>query len=201
MAREMSEILGLPWLHIPITKDNIESRLREMISITGTSSPLTLSFELPLFFVCRTVHERYIIGGQGSDELFAGYTKYVNMPEDELVRAMKSDMGKLITSTIPHETKVANHFGKTLLYPYIDPIVTMQVGAMDIADLKPADADSRKMLLKQVARNLGYPFIAEKRKKAAQYGSGTMDLVREIAADKGMSYHEMVDSIYRELFD
>ena len=201
MARDMSERLGLPWLHIPITKDNIESRLREMISITGTSSPLTLSFELPLFFVCRTVHERYIIGGQGSDELFAGYTKYVNMPDDELVRAMKSDMGKLITSTIPHETKVANHFGKTILYPYIDPIVTMQVGAMDIADLKPADADSRKMLLKQVARNLGYPFIAEKRKKAAQYGSGTMDLVREIAADKGMTYHELVDSIYRELFD
>jgi len=46
MAREMSEKLGLPWLHIPLNEDNIEARLREMISITGTSSPLTLSFEL-----------------------------------------------------------------------------------------------------------------------------------------------------------
>ena len=183
MARDMSERLGLPWLHIPITKDNIESRLREMISITGTSSPLTLSFELPLFFVCRTVHERYIIGGQGSDELFAGYSKYIGMPDDELARAMKSDMGKLITSTIPHETRVANHFG------------------MDIADLKPKDADSRKALLKQIARDLGYPFIAEKRKKAAQYGSGTMDLVREVADSKGMTYHQLVDSIYKEIFD
>ena len=201
MARDMSERLGLPWLHIPITKDNIESRLREMISITGTSSPLTLSFELPLFFVCRTVHERYIIGGQGSDELFAGYSKYIGMPDDELARAMKSDMGKLITSTIPHETRVANHFGKTLLYPYIDPVVTMQVRAMDIADLKPKDADSRKALLKQIARDLGYPFIAEKRKKAAQYGSGTMDLVREVADSKGMTYHQLVDSIYKEIFD
>ncbi len=201
MARDMSEKLGLPWLHIPITKDNIESRLREMISITGTSSPLTLSFELPLFFVCRTVHERYIIGGQGSDELFAGYSKYIGMTDEELSRAMKTDMGKLITSTIPHETRVANHFGKTLLYPYIDPVVTMQVGAMDVADLKPKDADSRKILLKQIARNLGYPFIAEKRKKAAQYGSGTMDLVREVAASKGMTYHELVDSIYKEIYD
>jgi asparagine synthase (glutamine-hydrolysing) len=55
--------------------------------------------------------------------------------------------------------------------------------------------------LKQVARNLGFPFIAEKRKKAAQYGSGTMDLVREVASSKGMTYHELVESIYKEIFD
>lgn len=201
MAQDMSERLGLPWLHIPITKDNIEARLREMISITRTSSPLTLSFELPLFFVCKTVHEKYILGGQGSDELFYGYNKYVGMPDDELVRLRKADLGKLITSTIPHETMVADHFGKKILYPYMDPIVTMQVNAMDLKDLKPKDADSRKMVLRQVARNLGYPFIAEKRKKAAQYGSGTMDLVREVAKDKGMTYPEMVDSIYKELFE
>ena len=186
MAQDMSERLGLPWLHIPITKDNIEQRLREMISITRTSSPLTLSFELPLFFVCKTVHEKYILGGQGSDEL---------------VRTRKADLGKLITSTIPHETIVADHFGKKILYPYMDPIVTMQVNAMDLKDLKPLDADSRKLVLRQVARNLGYPFIAEKRKKAAQYGSGTMDLVREVAKDRGMTYPELVDSIYKDIFE
>ena len=96
MAQEMSEKLGLPWLHIPITKDNIEQRLREMISITRTSSPLTLSFELPLFFVCKTVHEKYILGGQGADELFYGYNKYVGLPDDELDRVRKADFGKLI---------------------------------------------------------------------------------------------------------
>ena len=201
MAQDMSERLGLPWLHIPITKDNIDQRLREMISITRTSSPLTLSFELPLFFVCKTVHEKYILGGQGSDELFYGYNKYVGLPDDELVRTRKTDLGKLISQTIPHETIVADHFGKKILYPYMDPIVTMQVNAMDLKDLKPMDADSRKLVLRQVARNLGYPFIAEKRKKAAQYGSGTMDLVREVAKDKGMTYPELVDSIYKELFE
>ena len=201
MAQEMSDQLGLPWLHIPITADNIEARLREMITITGTNSPLTLSFELPLFFVCRSVHEKLIIGGQGSDELFAGYSKYVGMTEDELDRARKSDLGKLITSTIPHETKVADHFGKKILYPYMDPLVTMQVNAMDLKDLMPADTDSRKMVLKQVARNLGFPFIAEKRKKAAQYGSGTMDLVREVSKDKGMTYSELVNEIYHDIFD
>ena len=201
MAQDMSERLGLPWLHIPITKDNIEQRLREMISITRTSSPLTLSFELPLFFVCKTVHEKYILGGQGSDELFYGYNKYVGMADDELVRTRKADLGKLITSTIPHETIVADHFGKKILYPYMDPIVTMQVNAMELKDVKPLDADSRQLVHRQVARNLGYPFIAEKRKKAAQYGSGTMDLVREVAKDRGMTYPELVDSIYKDIFE
>jgi len=201
MAREMSEQLGLPWLHIPITEDNIEARLREMISITATSSPLTLSFELPLFFVCRTVHEKLILGGQGSDEMFAGYSKYIGLSEEELNRARKSDIGKLITSTIPHETKVADHFGKKILYPYLDPLVTMEVSSMDLKDLMPKDADNRKLLLKQVARNLGYPFIAEKKKKAAQYGSGTMDLVRDVAKQKGMTYSELVESIYKDIFE
>ncbi len=114
---------------------------------------------------------------------------------------MKADLGKLITSTVPHETKVADHFGKKILYPYLDPIVTMQVNAMDLSELKPKDQDSRKMMLRQIARNLGYPFIAEKKKKAAQYGSGTMDLVRKVASDKGMTYTELVDSIYKEIFE
>jgi len=201
MAQEMSERLGLPWLHIPLNEDNIEARLREMISITGTSSPLTLSFELPLFFVCRTVHEKYVLSGQGSDELFAGYSKYVGLPVDELERMRKADMGKLISSTIPHETKVADHFGRKVLYPYMDPLVTMQVNAMDLRELIPADTDHRKMLLRQVATNLGYPFIAEKKKKAAQYGSGTMDLVRKVASDKGLTYAELVDQIYKEIFE
>ena len=201
MAQEMSEKLGLPWLHIPITKDNIEARLREMISITRTSSPLTLSFELPLFFVCKTVHEKYILGGQGADELFYGYNKYVELPDDELVRTRKADLGKLISSTIPHETIVADHFGKKILYPYMDPLVTMQANAMDLKDLRPTGPDSRKVMLRQIAKNLGYPFIAEKRKKAAQYGSGTMDLVREVAKDKGMTYPELVDSIYKDIFE
>ncbi len=201
MAQNMYERLGLPWHYIPITKDNIEARLRETISITKTSNPLTLSFELPLFFVCRTVHEKFILGGQGSDELFYGYNKYIGMSDDELIKTRKADLWKLISSTIPHETIVADHFGKKILYPYMDPIVTMQVNAMNLKDLKPMNADSRKMVLKQVARNLGYPFIAEKRKKAAQYGSGTMDLVREVAANKGMTYSELVNTIYKELFE
>ncbi len=201
MAEEMSEQLGLPWLHIPITEENIESRLREMITITGTSSPLTLSFELPIFFVCKTVREKYVIGGQGADELFYGYNKYVGMPDDELVRARKSDLGKLITSTIPHETMVADHYGKKIFYPFMDPLVTMQVNAMDLNVLKPKDADSRKMLLRQVAKDLGYPFIADKKKKAAQYGSGAMDLVKALAKKRDMTYSELVDSIYRDIFE
>ena len=201
MAREMSEKLGLPWLHIPLNEDNIEARLREMISITGTSSPLTLSFELPLFFVCRTVREKFVLSGQGSDELFAGYSKYIGLSVEELDRMRKADIGKLISSTIPHETKVADHFGRKVLYPYMDPLVTMQVNAMDLKELVPADQDHRKMLLRQVANNLGYPFIAEKKKKAAQYGSGTMDLVRKVASDKGLTYAELVDQIYKEIFE
>ena len=96
---------------------------------------------------------------------------------------------------------MARYFNKKIFYPFMDPLVTMQVNAMDLDALKPRDGDSRKMLLRDIARDLGYPFIADKRKKAAQYGSGTMDLVKACAKKKGMTYSELVDHIYRDIFE
>ena len=46
MAQEMSEELGLPWLHIPLTEENIEPRLREMISSSRAERPYRDSFFL-----------------------------------------------------------------------------------------------------------------------------------------------------------
>ncbi len=39
---------------------------------------------------------------------------------------------------------------------------------------------------------IGQPEVAAKKKKAAQYGSGAMNLFRKIAKRKGMTVNEMV---------
>ena len=32
-------------------------------------------------------------------------------------------------------------------------------------------------------------------------GSGTMDLIRDVAKNKGMTYSELVESIYKDIFE
>ena len=64
------------------------------------------------------------------------------------------------------------------------------VGKIDMKDLIPGEV--RKENLRKVAEIIGQPEVAAKKKKAAQYGSGAMNLFRKIAKKKGVTVNEMV---------
>ena len=186
----LSKILGIDWSHILISEEDLEDNIKEMIKITGTVNPITLSFEIPLFYVSKNVPEEIIIGGQGADELFAGYSKYIGLSEEEFRNQRDADMASLLTRTLKHESLVGKHFGKTVLYPYLDSRVTDVVNRMDMKDLMPGDV--RKRCLREVAEEIGQPEVAAKKKKAAQYGSGAMNLFRKIAKKKGVTVNQMI---------
>ena len=186
----LAEELGMRWEDIVISEDDIEDSVREMMEVTGTVSPITLSFEIPLFYVSKYAKERYIIGGQGADELFAGYSKYVGLPEEEFRDMREADMARLFSETLKHERAVSERFGKEMLYPYLDRRVMDVVSRIDMKDLIPGEV--RKSNLRAVAEAMGHPEIAAKKKKAAQYGSGSMNLLRKMAKRKGTTVSEMV---------
>ncbi len=71
-GKELAEKLDLPWVHCRISEDDIEDDIRELILATGVSDPLTISYDLQLFCVCKEAKERIILTGQGSDEYFGG---------------------------------------------------------------------------------------------------------------------------------
>ena len=189
-SKAVAEILGLEWEQVLITEDDLEDCIRDRIRITGTVNPITLSFEIPLYYVSKTARERNIIGGQGADELFAGYSKYVGLPENEFKDLREADMARLFNETLAHERSESGHFGKVVLYPYLDKDVMDVVGRIDMKDLIPGDV--RKENLRRVAEIIGQPEVAAKKKKAAQYGSGAMNLFRKIAKKKGVTVNEMV---------
>jgi len=199
-AASAAEELGMRWVRIPISEDDVLEGLKEMISVTGTRDPVTLSFEIPLFFVCKNCTEEEVIGGQGADELFAGYSKYIGLSEEDLKNRMAEDMRKLTEHTLPHEKKVAEHFGKKMHYPFLDGKVMEAAGRLEFGAVAPAgDPVSRKRVLRDVSDLFGYPNISAKEKKAAQYGSGTMALIRKICKDKGVTYAELIEMLCREV--
>jgi len=189
-SQSLAEQLGMDWEHVLISEDDLEGSIMEMIEVTGTVNPITLSFEIPLFYVSRRAKESIIIGGQGADELFAGYSKYVGLSEEEFRDLREADMARLFNETLSHESMVSQHFNKKILYPYLDKRVMDVVGRIDMRDLIPGDV--RKENLRKVADNIGQPEVAAKKKKAAQYGSGAMNLFRKIAKKKGVTVSDMV---------
>ena len=198
-AAEVTPLLELEHEVIELDDSMALEGLRQEIEATGTSNPLTLAFELPLFFVMKCCPEGTILGGQGADELFAGYNKYVGMKDLQMRDEMAKDLAKLITVTKPHEAKMGQHFGKTVRYAYLDKEIVSLSRNAPSEILRPIDEDVRKKLLSDAAVDLGYGFLADRKKKAAQYGSGTMDAFRRLSKAHGLTYNEMVAKICKEL--
>jgi asparagine synthase (glutamine-hydrolysing) len=199
MAKDLSEKLELPWTHAEISKRNVELLLKEMISSTGTTDPFTLSYELQLFCVCREAKEDTIITGQGADEYFMGCAKFVDQSDNDYYMQRDAAVERLLKVSIPCELSIAEHFGKEIFYPYMSEEIISGVNELDQDDLRPKDMDSRKSVLREIAEEMGYPYIAARKKKSSQYGSGTSDIIRKLAREKGMFYNEYISSLCDEV--
>lgn len=200
MAKDMCQKLELEWIHVPISKRIIEMRVRDLITSTGISDPFTISYEMPLFCVCMTANEEYILSGQGADEIFMGCAKFVGQTDNDYFALKQSSMERLLDISMPCEKAIAAHFNKTIIYPYMEQHVISTVSNLKKEELRPKDMNSRKLVLKEIARHLGYNTIADRKKKSSQYGSGTTDLIRTTAREKGMMFNEYIRSIYEDVF-
>ena len=198
-ALATAPLIGADIETIEIHDSDITDYLREVMAITGTDSPLTLAFEMPLFCVMKTCKEDSVTGGQGSDEQFAGYSKYVGKQDIQLREEMVKDMAKLYKETLPHEKKVAEHFGKEIAYPYLDKDLVAILRSAPTEAIRPVDQDVRKKLLSDAARDLGLGYLADRPKKAAQYGSGMMDAVKRICRKRGITYNKLVADLRKEM--
>jgi len=199
MAKEVASDLNLEWNHVVIGEEGLRNTIEEMIRITGTTDLLTLSFELPVFYVCANCKEEYVMTGQGADEIFAGYSKYVGLEEEPLRKMMKDDLQKLRETTLIHERKVAEHFGKKMICPFLDEKLMAAVESMGTKALLSAETTARKAILRSVAAEKGYRSIAVKEKKAAQYGSGVMDAIRRLAKNNGTTCSGMISAIVEKV--
>ena len=199
MTKDLSERLEIPMVHAKITKGAMHGLIREMIEIASQPDPFTISYEMPLLCVCKAAKEDIILTGQGADEYFMGCAKFVGASAEDYEVLKTASVERLLNVSVPCELKIAEHFNKTLYYPYLDISMTSLVEKIDPEVLRPKDMDSRKEVLRKIAIHLGYDFIAKRPKKSSQYGSGTTDLIRGIAKENNMMYAEYIASIRDEV--
>ena len=199
-ATASAEELGMSGGYLEIDEDDVLEGIRDIISVTGIRDPVIISFEIPLYFVCRSSKEKDILTGQGADELFAGYSKYIGLDEYSLKRMVSEDMRKLLDVTLPREKRIAAHFEKKIHHPFLDPNVIREIERLDIRDIIPTDdPGSRKRVLREISRSFGCAGISNKKKKAAQYSSGTMALIKNVCRVNGQTYAELIDFISKEV--
>ncbi len=177
-AEIAAELIGLPLKKIIVDEDEIIKAYHEVRKLLNTNNKVVVSFELPLYFVARECEERIIITGQGADELFGGYKRYEEMDRETLEREMSRDIREIMKEGINRDRKIAEHFGKKLITPYLNQDFISLVLEKSAVERK---GSGRKDMLRKIAKVAGLPQeLRTKEKKAAQYGSGIMKVLKRI---------------------
>jgi asparagine synthase (glutamine-hydrolysing) len=171
-----------------VEKD-VENAIPLLAKIINSNNPVVLSFELPLFFTAKNSIEKVLLSGQGADELFAGYARYLK--SKNLENDLLKDVNELKNRGILRDKKVASYFSKELRTPFLDEKV-IKTGLSIPVEYK-IKKGVRKYVLREVGRRIGLPDeIVMKEKKAAQYSSGVMKAMKKLAKEKNLGLKDYI---------
>jgi len=196
-ARHAADVLNLSCTYITITEDEVEAALPEVVGTIPKKDPVSTGIALTQYFIARYAGDhgyRRIITGQGADEIFGGYARYMESPdlEEELARDFLGleEQGR-------RDQAVAALHATCLSMPYLDLRVVRAARAIP-ARVK-VQGNRRKIPLREVAERHIPPDLAWYEKKAMQYGSGVWAAFRKLARKNGYktSMQDYIDQIKR----
>jgi asparagine synthase (glutamine-hydrolysing) len=209
-AREVEKQLPFRVSYVGLDPTLLEKALPAIVEVVGVQNPLKVSVAVPFHFASKKAFEDGIgimLCGQGPDELFGGYNRYLKTVSEKgygaLAAELEGDVGAVWESQLKYDHAVAKSNGVELRFPYLDDAfksAALLVPAQEkikkfsgeceygCVDETPGGRYVRKYVLRKVAERAGVPkVILDRPKKAAQYGSGSEKLVGEIAKSRGFS--------------
>lgn len=196
-AQHAAATLGLSLTPVSITSREIADALPSVIRVIPRKDSLNTGIALTLYFVARTAAERgyrRIITGQGADELFGGYQRYletVTLGED-----LDRDFAGLELQAARDQAVAALH-GTYFSMPYLDCRVVRAARAIPAHE--KVHGGKRKVPLRKVAERYIPAEFAWYEKKAMQYGSGVWKELQRLARKNGYktSVQDYIDHIDR----
>ncbi|WP_297469347.1 asparagine synthase-related protein [Thermococcus sp.] len=196
-ARKVSEHFGWELRERIFTLGDVEEALRKVIFAIEEPNPMNLAIGIPLYFATELAGKdgvKVLLSGQGADELFGGYAKYIERPE-----LMWEDILSISERNLARDDKIAMLNGVEGRFPFLSlPVVALALRTPP--ELK-ISGNERKVILRKLALRVGIPeWIAGREKKATQYGSRAQRLLEKLAKREGLSLRGFTEKLFHEVF-
>jgi asparagine synthase (glutamine-hydrolysing) len=206
-AQEASEELNLP-MHVSLYKEeDVAKTISKVLWLIEEPDLVKTSIGVPFYWTSEKAAEmkfNVLLAGQGADELFGGYRRYVDdylrHDGEKVRRLIINDILKMYEINFERDFKICNFHNVDLRLPFATYPISKFATELPIElKLERKENGLRKLVLRQVAKNLGLPkFIVEKPKKAIQYATGVNKILKRLAAQQGLTAKEYVEKTFSQ---
>lgn len=186
-AKRAASELGIKIKVITLEQKDIPELVKAVIWTTKTSDPITVGVGIPLYAAAKEAAKdnyKLIFSGSGSDEIFAGYESHAKALLNGWEEVHRECVQRVheIDKDIMRDASVCKHFSTEPRMPFMD-IDVVRLAMATHPKLK-ISAEQNKIILRKIAQKLGLPeYVYERKKKAAQYGSGVNKAMKKISKE------------------
>jgi asparagine synthase (glutamine-hydrolysing) len=208
-AKIAAKSLGLPLtLHL-YDVENIERTLTKVLWLIEEPDAMKVGVAIPFFWAAEIASKLdcpVLLAGQGADELFGGYrrylTEYAHGDAEAVQNIINNDVMRSYETNFQRDNPVCAFHKVELRLPFADREVVRFALSLPLK-LKIASPEDvlRKKVLRHLALAVGIPaFIANRTKKAIQFATGIDKTLRKLAKDKGLTFTGYINQAFKEAY-
>jgi len=180
-----SKFLNLDLEICEVTEDLIRQALPQVVKAIDDDNLMKLGVGLTTYFATKMVAQdglKVAISGQGADELFGGYKRYLqSFIDGTLNYDLRVDISNMYHVNLERDDACSMLNSVELRLPFLDKnLVELVLNIPDNKKIVSMHDDMRKSILRKLAFEEGLDYeIAYRPKKAAQYGTGIDKILRK----------------------
>ncbi len=207
-ARVIAEKLGLKLQVKLFTEDDVEEALDRVLWMIEGCNPVDVSIAIPLCFVAEEASKlgfRVLLSGQGGDELFGGYHRYLEVYErfgvEGLEETLYLDVVNSYKRNFERDNKVCSFHGLELRLPFIDlDLIEYSLSIPVNLKVESSRDPLRKRILRRIAEDLELPpSVYMRKKRAIQYSTGVSRILQKLARGEGLSIRGYLSKRWEEV--
>ena len=206
-AKQAAEHLKLPLYCYLHTENEVLTTIQKVLAAIEEPDPVKVSIGIPIYWAAEKAREigfNVLLAGQGADELFGGYKRYVDKyleggPE-RVEKSIFNDVTRMYIDNLERDSKICNHLNVELRLPFATRRMANFALSLPLElKLDRTSSTLRKLILRRVAEDLLLPpKIANKPKKAIQYTTGISKTLKKIARQQRTTIAAYLQKTYEK---